>query len=104
MIASMRMSERLALTRSDIKRVFLTIVLLVLAAAVFLLVLQNPQPAHLVFLRWSTPDLPLSVLLVLAFSVGLAVCLLSMLWLLGCMRLRIRRLEGAARRSERGQG
>ncbi|WP_371920105.1 LapA family protein [Pseudomonas sp. F(2018)] len=101
------MSELPALrraTRPDIKRVFLAIALLVLAAAIFLLVLQNPQPAHLVFLRWSTPDLPLSVLLVLAFSVGLAVCLLSVLWLLGRMRFRIRRLERAARRTAGGQG
>jgi lipopolysaccharide assembly protein A len=88
----------------DIKRVFLAFALLILAAAAFLLVLQNPQPAHLMFLGWSTPDLPLSVLLVLAFSVGLAVCLLSVFWLLGRMRLRIRRLERAARRAAGGQG
>lgn len=78
----------------SIKRLIGLLVLLLIAAAVLLLILQNPQRTEFHFLHWATPELPFSLLLILAFVLGaLSVLLLSV----GLARRRlVRRTEGAS--------
>lgn len=75
---------------SNLKWLMFVVMLSLSGIAAFLLVLENPQSSHhLVFLGWSTPQAPLSVLLVLAFLLGVAICLVLNSWLLGRMSLRV---------------
>ena len=74
---------------SNFKWLLFVVMLSLSGIAAFLLVLENPQSSHLVFLGWSTPQAPLSVLLVLAFLLGVAICLVLNFWLLGRMSLRV---------------
>jgi len=78
---------------SNLKRLLFVAMLLLSGIAAFLLVLENPQSSHLAFLGWSTPQAPLSVLLVLAFLLGVAICLVLNFWLLGRMSLRVARQQ-----------
>lgn len=73
---------------SGIKRILLTLLLLVLGAGVLLLILQNPQNAQFHFLYWTTPVLPFSIFLAIAFGFGVLTALLANLWLLGRKGLR----------------
>ncbi|MNG38874.1 hypothetical protein D3C84_1267320 [compost metagenome] len=47
----------------------------------------------MVFLGWLSPELPVSVLMSLAFILGVTLSLLLNLWLLGRLRLRIARQQ-----------
>lgn len=78
---------------SNLKRLLFSLVLLLAGAAAFLLVLENPHSSHLVLLGWSTPESPLSVLLVVAFALGVVICLMLNFWLLGRLRLRVARQQ-----------
>jgi putative membrane protein len=59
---------------------------------------QNPAPVSLSYFGWSTPELPLSFLVVSAFAAGFLVALL--LGLSGGLsgKVRLRRAEREARR------
>lgn len=76
---------------SGIKRILLTLLLLVLGVGVLLLILQNPQNAQFHFLYWITPVLPFSIFLAMAFGLGALTALLFGLWLSGRNGLRRRR-------------
>jgi lipopolysaccharide assembly protein A len=71
------------------KRLLFILVLLLVGGVAFLLVLENSHPSSLVLLGWSTPSLPFSLLLILAFLFGMVVCLMINLWLLGRLRMRV---------------
>lgn len=75
------------------KRFLLGLGLLLVALAVLVFILENRQVSHLVFLGWLTPELPVSVLMSLAFIVGAVFSLLLNLWLLGRLRARVARQQ-----------
>lgn len=57
----------------NFKRLILVLFLLLLGAAVVAFVLENQQPASLAFMGFSLPTLPLSVFVLVALIVGLAI-------------------------------
>jgi len=57
----------------NFKRLILVVFLLLLALAVLIFVLENQQLVSLVFLGVALPDLPVSVFMLLALLLGLAV-------------------------------
>lgn len=75
------------------KRFSLILLLLLTAVAVLVFVLENRQQSHVVFLGWLSPELPVSVLMSLAFILGVILSLLPSLWLLGRLRLRVARQQ-----------
>lgn len=77
----------------SIKRLIGLLALLLIAAAILLLILQNPQRTQFHFLHWATPELPFSLLLILAFLLGaFSVLFLSV----GLARRRlVKKAEGA---------
>lgn len=75
------------------KRFSLVLLLLLTAVAVLVFVLENRQQSHVVFLGWLSPELPVSVLMSLAFILGVLLSLLLNLWLLGRQRLRMARQQ-----------
>jgi len=78
---------------TGLKRFSLILLLLLTAVAVLVFVLENRQQSHVVFLGWLSPELPVSVLMSLAFILGVMLSLLPALWLLGRLRMRIARLQ-----------
>lgn len=58
-----------------------------IAGAILLLILQNPQSSRFHFLFWETPELPFSILLILAFGLGVLV---MMLCSVGCKLFRLK--------------
>lgn len=68
---------------SRIRRLLWLLVLLLVGGATLLLVLQNPQLARFHFLQWLTPELPVSILLIIAFVLGAISSLLLSLRLVG---------------------
>ncbi|MFG0379755.1 lipopolysaccharide assembly protein LapA domain-containing protein [Pseudomonas sp. zbq_18] len=76
---------------SSIRLVLLGVVLMILGAAIVLLILQNPQHAQFNFLYWTTPVLPFSIFLAMAFGLGSLATLLFSLSLLGRNSLLKRR-------------
>jgi uncharacterized integral membrane protein len=57
----------------NLKKLLLVLLVLVVVAAVLLFVLENQQGVALVFLGWVGPQLPVSVLVLAALLLGLAV-------------------------------
>ncbi|MDD2046472.1 lipopolysaccharide assembly protein LapA domain-containing protein [Pseudomonas putida] len=57
----------------NLKRLLFVLFFLVIVLGVLFFVLENQQPVALVFLGWSLPQLPVSVLVLVALLVGLAV-------------------------------
>lgn len=57
----------------NIKRLLLIVIVLAVAAATLLFVLENQQSTALTFLGWSGPSLPVSVFVLVALLLGLAV-------------------------------
>lgn len=55
------------------RRVFLSLILLAVALAVLVFVLENQQEATVAFLGWSTSKMPLSVFVVSALVVGMVI-------------------------------
>ncbi|WP_053162117.1 lipopolysaccharide assembly protein LapA domain-containing protein [Pseudomonas brassicacearum] len=55
----------------NFKRLTLVLAALLMASAVVLFVIENNQPFALLFLDWSTPQLPISVFVLLALLVGM---------------------------------
>jgi uncharacterized integral membrane protein len=66
----------------NLKRVLLGIFILLLVLAILAFVLENQQSVSLLFLGWTGPELPVSLMMVLALLIGMVVGpLLS--WFLG---------------------
>ena len=80
------------------KRLLLLFALLLVVVLSVVLVLENPQRIHLVFLGWSSVELPLPVLLAAAFISGVLACLCFCIWSLSRLRLRIARQQQELRR------
>ncbi|HEF4759243.1 TPA: DUF1049 domain-containing protein [Pseudomonas putida] len=57
----------------NLKRVLLAVFVLLLVMAILAFVLENQQSVTLLFLGWAGPELPLSVVVVLALLVGMVV-------------------------------
>lgn len=79
---------------NNLKRLLLVALLVLVAVLILLLILENPQRISLALFGWVTPELPVSLLLVLAFTLGVLIGLACNLWLLGRLRLRLARLRG----------
>lgn len=72
-------------------RLLLALGLLLAGGVVTLFVLENSQRTHLIFLGRPTPELPVAVLMAVAFMLGMLFCLLFNLWLLARLRLHLAR-------------
>ncbi|SEN06018.1 Protein of unknown function [Pseudomonas sp. ok272] len=55
----------------NLKKVLLVALILLLILVVLAFVLENQQPVSLLFLGWAGPQLPISVMMVLALLVGM---------------------------------
>jgi len=66
----------------NLKRALLAVFVLLLVLAVLAFVLENQQSVSLLFLGWVGPQLPVSLLVVLALLVGMTIGPL-LGWLLG---------------------
>ncbi|MDO7895434.1 lipopolysaccharide assembly protein LapA domain-containing protein [Pseudomonas citrulli] len=55
----------------NFKRLALVVGALLVASAIILFMLENTQPATLLFLGWSAPQLPVSVYVLLALLAGM---------------------------------
>jgi uncharacterized integral membrane protein len=66
----------------NLKRVLLGVFLLLLVLTILVFVLENQQSVSLMFLGWAGPQLPVSLVIVLALLIGLAIGPL-LGWLLG---------------------
>ncbi|VVP77533.1 hypothetical protein PS918_01999 [Pseudomonas fluorescens] len=66
----------------NLKRVLLAVFVLLLVLAILAFVLENQQSVSLLFLGWAGPQLPISLIMVLALLIGMVIGpVLS--WLLG---------------------
>jgi putative membrane protein len=57
----------------SVKRVLLGVFVLLLALAILLFVLENQQSVSLLFLGWTGPQIPLSLVVVLTLLVGMVI-------------------------------
>lgn len=57
----------------NFKRLAIVVLAVLAASAIVLFVLENHQPAALLFLGWSAPQLPISVFVLLAFLAGMLI-------------------------------
>jgi putative membrane protein len=57
----------------NLKRVLIAVVVLLLTLAILAFVLENQQSVTLLFLGWTGPQLPVSVVLVIALLVGMVI-------------------------------
>lgn len=57
----------------NVKRVLLALVVLLLVLAILAFVLENQQSVSLLFLGWAGPQLPVSLVVVLALLVGMII-------------------------------
>jgi uncharacterized integral membrane protein len=55
----------------NFKRLVSVVLALIVAAAIVLFVLENNQPAALLFLGWSSPQFPISAFVLLALLAGM---------------------------------
>jgi putative membrane protein len=78
---------------SRVGRLLLFLALMLVGLAVILLILQNPQQSQFHFLHWITPQLPFSILLIVAFLLGAFSSTLLGLWLAGRRKLGSLRLR-----------
>ena len=76
----------------NFKRVFLGIFVLLLVLVILAFVLENQQSVSLLFLGWSVPLLPISLIVIAALLIGMLVGPV-LAWLLG------RLSKGARKRS-----
>lgn len=66
----------------NLKRVLLAVFVLLLVLAILAFVLENQQSVSLLFLGWAGPQLPISLVMVVALLIGMVIGpVLS--WLLG---------------------
>lgn len=57
----------------NLKRVLLVATVLLLVLAILAFVLENQQPVSLLFLGWAGPQLPVSVVAVVALLIGMLI-------------------------------
>jgi len=57
----------------NVKKLLLVFIVLAVVAVTLLFVLENQQAVALAFLGWAGPQLPVSVLVILAFLLGLII-------------------------------
>lgn len=75
---------------SNLKRFFLALCVLLMILIVLAFVLENQAPVSLLFLGWAGPQLPVSVIAILALLIGMVVGPL-LGWLLGYAARRSRK-------------
>lgn len=73
--------------------VFLYVLASLLGAAALMFTVQNPEPVALAFLKWRTPGMPLSVLLLMAVFVGIVLASMSAFPTQIRLERRVRRLQ-----------
>lgn len=66
----------------NLKRLLLAIFFLLLALVILVFVLENQQGVSLLFLGWTVPHLPVSLIMVMALLVGMVIGPI-LGWLLG---------------------
>ncbi|MVV48160.1 LapA family protein [Pseudomonas sp. PB120] len=57
----------------NLKRILLGVFILLLVLAVLAFVLENQQSVSLLFLGWAGPQLPVSLIMVLALLIGMVI-------------------------------
>lgn len=57
---------------SNFRRVIFFVIALLIVFATVTFVLENKQPVSLVFLGWSSPELPVAISLILVLLIGMA--------------------------------
>lgn len=57
----------------NFKRVLLVVFVLLLILAILAFVLENQQSVALLFLGWAGPELPVSVVMVIALLIGMVI-------------------------------
>ncbi|WP_408600118.1 lipopolysaccharide assembly protein LapA domain-containing protein [Pseudomonas sp. PLMAX] len=57
----------------NLKRVLLAVFVLLVILAILVFVLENQQSVTLLFLGWAGPQLPVSVVMVIALLVGMVI-------------------------------
>jgi uncharacterized integral membrane protein len=57
----------------NLKRIVLAVFILLLVLAILAFVLENQQSVSLVFLGWAGPQLPVSLVIVLALLIGMVI-------------------------------
>ncbi len=57
----------------NFKRVLLAVIVLLLAMAILAFVLENQQSVSLLFLGWAGPQLPVSLVIVVALLIGMVI-------------------------------
>jgi putative membrane protein len=57
----------------NLKRILLAVFILLLVLAILAFVLENQQSVTLLFLGWAGPQLPLSLVMVLALLIGMVI-------------------------------
>lgn len=57
----------------NLKRILLGVFILLLVLAVLAFVLENQQSVSLLFLGWAGPQLPVSLIIVLALLIGMVI-------------------------------
>ena len=58
---------------SNFRRVIFFVIALLIVFATVTFVLENKQPVSLVFLGWSSPELPVALSLILVLLIGMAI-------------------------------
>lgn len=71
------------------KQIFLFIALLIVALFVLVFILENKAKVAVSFMSYMTPELPLSVLIIVAFLFGLILALTVSYFVLLKMRLKL---------------
>ena len=66
----------------NLKRILLAVFILLLVLAILAFVLENQQSVSLLFLGWAGPQLPVSLVMVLALLIGMVIGPIIS-WLLG---------------------
>ncbi|SDB16524.1 LapA family protein [Pseudomonas sp. NFACC13-1] len=69
----------------NFKRLALVVLVLLVASAIVLFVLENSQSVVLLFLGWPTPQAPVSVFVLSAFLAGMMIGPL-LVWFMGARR------------------
>ncbi|MGE8482722.1 MAG: LapA family protein [Pseudomonas sp.] len=57
----------------NLKRVLLAVFVLLLVLAILAFVLENQQAMSLFFLGWASPQLPVSLIMVIALLIGMVI-------------------------------
>ncbi len=67
----------------NLKRILLGVFILLLVLAILAFVLENQQSVSLLFLGWAGPELPVSLVVILALLIGMIDSARYLGWFLG---------------------